>query len=136
MTFELAQALASQSIWVADLPVSQCRLMNQSHFPWLLLIPRLPNAVEFTDLPFLTQTDILKEVNQAARVLQKIVPCDKLNIATLGNQVPQLHLHVIARTRGDQAWPSPVWGHPVKPYEAQALEALIGQLQSEFESMV
>jgi diadenosine tetraphosphate (Ap4A) HIT family hydrolase len=72
----------------------------------------------------------MNEIAQAARSLKALTGCDKINIAALGNAVPQLHVHVIARSRGDAAWPKPVWGvAPARAYEAAALQALLSPLR-------
>jgi diadenosine tetraphosphate (Ap4A) HIT family hydrolase len=93
-------------------------LANDANYPWLILVPRLPGLVELIDLEENAQVQLLGEIAAAARALKTVTECDKLNIAALGNQVPQLHVHVIARRRTDAAWPKPVWG--VKPPLAYA----------------
>jgi diadenosine tetraphosphate (Ap4A) HIT family hydrolase len=84
--------------------------MNDARFPWLVLVPRLIDAVEWTDLDGERQAELLAEINQAAALLRALAPCDKLNIGALGNIVRQLHVHIVARCVGDAAWPGPVWG--------------------------
>lgn len=84
--------------------------MNDRRFPWLLLVPRRADCVEILDLSPEDQLLLWSEIRDVARVLQSITSADKLNIAALGNQVAQLHVHVIARHRTDDAWPAPVWG--------------------------
>jgi len=108
--FTLDPRLAADSIFIADLSLSQLRLMNDSRFPWLVLVPRLDEAVEWTDLDNERQVELLSEINRAAMLLRAVAPCDKLNIGALGNIVRQLHVHVVARRVGDAAWPGPVWG--------------------------
>jgi diadenosine tetraphosphate (Ap4A) HIT family hydrolase len=111
--WSLHPQLAQDSVPVGDLPLARVLLANDANYPWLILVPRLPGLVELIDLEENAQAQLLGEISAAARALKKITACDKLNIATLGNQVAQLHVHVIARRRGDPAWPKPVWG--VKP---------------------
>ena len=116
--FNLDSRLAADSIFVADLPMSQLRLMDDARFPWLVLVPRLDDAVEWTDLDDRRQAELLSEINRAASLLRTIASCDKLNIGALGNIVRQLHVHVVARQVGDAAWPGPVWGSgPAQPYD-------------------
>jgi diadenosine tetraphosphate (Ap4A) HIT family hydrolase len=110
VTFALDPRLAADSSFVADLSLSQLRLMNDARFPWLVLVPRLIDAVEWTDLDGERQAELLAEINQAAALLRALAPCDKLNIGALGNIVRQLHVHIVARCVGDAAWPGPVWG--------------------------
>jgi diadenosine tetraphosphate (Ap4A) HIT family hydrolase len=102
--------LAADSLLVAEGPLSQLRLMDDARFPWLVLVPRLRDAAEWVDLDPDRQRLLLTEVNRAAALLRATGPCDKLNIGALGNIVRQLHVHVVARTVGDAAWPGPVWG--------------------------
>jgi diadenosine tetraphosphate (Ap4A) HIT family hydrolase len=111
--WSLHPQLAQDSVPVGDLPLARVLLANDANYPWLILVPRLPGLVELIDLEENAQAQLLGEISAAARALKKITACDKLNIAALGNQVPQLHVHVIARRRSDVAWPKPVWG--VKP---------------------
>lgn len=108
--FELDPRLAADSDLVANGPLSQLRLMDDTRFPWLLLVPRRAGAVEMLDLAERDQQDLLGEIRLAAGTLRSGHRCDKLNIALLGNIVAQLHVHVIARTRDDECWPGPVWG--------------------------
>ncbi len=117
-TWSLHQQLAQDTVPVGDLPLARVLLATDANYPWLILVPRLPGLVELIDLEENAQIQLLGEISAAARALKRITDCDKLNIATLGNQVPQLHVHVIARRRNDAAWPKPVWG--VKPALAYA----------------
>jgi diadenosine tetraphosphate (Ap4A) HIT family hydrolase len=117
-------------VWIADLPLSQLRLMDDARFPWLVLVPRIPGATEWIDLDDDRQTALLTEINRAAQALRTLAACDKLNIGALGNIVRQLHVHVVARRVGDAAWPGPVWGSgPAQPYGPAARETRIHALQ-------
>ncbi|MGL6290272.1 MAG: HIT domain-containing protein [Silanimonas sp.] len=109
--FTVDPRLAADSVFIADGPLSQLRLMDDARFPWLVLVPRLPGATEWIDLDGASQRLLLAEVNQAGALLrQHFAPIDKLNIGALGNIVRQLHVHVVGRREGDVAWPGPVWG--------------------------
>ena len=127
--FQLHAQLASDSLPVCDLALSTVRLVDDSHYPWLLLVPRLPGLVDLVDLNPEDRTVLMEEIGQACDALKALGPCDKLNVASLGNQVPQLHVHVIARRTDDAAWPKPVWGaaEPA-PYAADAAEQLSARL--------
>jgi diadenosine tetraphosphate (Ap4A) HIT family hydrolase len=130
-SWSLHSQLAADTVPVGDLPLSRVLLANDANFPWLILVPRRPGLVELIDLEENEQVQLLGEIANAARVLKDITGCDKLNIAALGNQVPQLHVHVIARRRSDVAWPNPVWGAmPPKAYEPGTRERLIAALRS------
>lgn len=95
--------------------------MNDTNFPWLILVPRQAGLRDFHDVAPEDETDFLGEINQAARRLKEMTGADKMNVAALGNMVPQLHVHIIARFESDAAWPGPVWGaNPPVAYETQA----------------
>ena len=122
--------LAADTANLGDLPLSRVLVMNDANYPWLVLVPRKPDITEVVDLDEAEQAQLMREVTQAARALREVTGCHKLNIATLGNAVPQLHVHVIARFRHDAAWPKPVWGvAPSRAYEAQALDKLTRPLR-------
>ena len=116
-TFLLDPRLVADTLPVTELKLCEVRLMNDTRFPWLVLIPRLPNAVEVGDLSEAQQASLWIEVSRAGRALRACVPCDKLNLGALGNIVRQLHVHVVARREGDAAWPGAVWGSgDAQPY--------------------
>jgi diadenosine tetraphosphate (Ap4A) HIT family hydrolase len=108
--FVLDPRLAADSLMLAEGPLSQLRLMDDARFAWLVLVPRVADATEWIDLEGAHQRLLLAEVNRAGRLLRATGPCAKLNIGALGNVVRQLHVHVVARTEDDAAWPAPVWG--------------------------
>lgn len=122
--------LAADSLLVADGPLSQLRLMDDARFPWLVLVPRLEGVEEWIDLDGGAQRQLLAEVNLAGRLLRSLGPVHKLNVGALGNIVRQLHVHVVARSEGDAAWPGPVWGSGARvPYAADRREALLSLLR-------
>ena len=108
--FELESRLAADSVFIADGPLSQVRLMDDTRFPWLLLVPRVPAACEWIDLDGGQQRLLLAEINQLSQLLRTEAGVEKINIGALGNVVRQLHVHVVGRHAGDPAWPGPVWG--------------------------
>ena len=108
--FTLDPRLAADSLLLAEGPLSQLRLMDDARFPWLVLVPRVEGAVEWIDLGDHDRHVLLAEVARAGELLRATGPCRKLNIGALGNIVRQLHVHVVARTEDDAAWPGPVWG--------------------------
>ena len=128
--WSLHPQLAKDTVPVGDLALARVLLANDANFPWLILVPRRPGLVELIDLEDNAQVHLLGEVAVAARVLKSITECEKLNIAALGNQVPQLHVHVIARRHSDAAWPKPVWGvAPPATYNPAIRDGLIGALR-------
>jgi len=108
--FVLDPRLAADSVFVADGPLSQVRLMDDARFPWLVLVPRVAGVSEWIDLDGGQQRLLLAEVNQVSRLLQAEPGVLKLNLGALGNIVRQLHVHLVGRHEGDAAWPGPVWG--------------------------
>lgn len=117
---------------VGDLPLSRLLLANDANYPWLLLVPRCAGASEIIDLADAEQIALAAEIARVCRALKAVAPCDKLNVAALGNVVPQLHVHVIARRRDDPAWPRPAWGAaPARDYDPAARERLVAALRRE-----
>jgi diadenosine tetraphosphate (Ap4A) HIT family hydrolase len=130
MSWTLHPRLEGDTVAVGDLALSRLLLANDANYPWLLLVPRRAGAGEIIDLPEVEQIELLAEIGRACRALRAVTPCDKLNVAALGNVVPQLHVHVIARRRGDPAWPKPVWGAvPARNYDPAARDHLIAALR-------
>jgi diadenosine tetraphosphate (Ap4A) HIT family hydrolase len=129
--WSLHPQLNNDTVLVGDLPLCRVLLIRDAHYPWLVLVPRRPETVEIIDLDELTQAQLMTEIARVSRALRDITRCDKLNVAALGNAVPQLHVHVIARRRTDTAWPRPVWGlMPPLPYDPRDMQALIDALRS------
>ena len=128
--WSLTPQLAADTVPIGDLPLSRVLLANDSNYPWLILVPRLPGITEITDLDPNEQVQLLGEVDNAARVLKTVTEYEKLNVAALGNVVSQLHVHVIGRRHSDAAWPKPIWGTaPQSVYDATARDGLIGALR-------
>lgn len=123
--FILAPELARDCIDVADWPLCKVLLMNDSQYPWFILVPRKAGLKESIDLSETEQIVLMQESAKLSRLLQDIFSPDKLNVAALGNMVPQLHIHHIARYKADAAWPAPVWGkYPAVPYKDEQLKKL------------
>ena len=115
---------------IGDLPLCRALLINDANYPWLLLVPRRHATVEIVDLEYVEQAQLMTEVSHASRMLKAMTGCDKINVAALGNVVSQLHVHIIARSRGDAAWPRPVWNVvPPRDYDKAALDKLITALR-------
>ena len=118
--FVLDPRLAQDSVPVSDLDLCTLRLMNDSRYPWLLLIPKQPGLREIIDLPATDRQRLYQELDRCAETLRAVTGAHKLNVAALGNLVPQLHVHIIARFEDDAAWPGPVWGlGTAVPYDEQ-----------------
>lgn len=128
--FDLDPRLAGDTLVVGDLPLSRVLLMRDARYAWLVLVPRKAGLVEISDLPDEERALLWQEAGLAGSALRGVAPCDKLNIGALGNIVRQLHVHVVARTEGDAAWPGPVWGFgKAEPYAAGVAEKRIEALR-------
>ncbi len=127
--FALDPRLAGDTHRLARWPLCELLLMDDDRYPWLILVPRIDGARELLDLDQAERTQLWQEIDAASQVLRDAFAPDKLNIGALGNVVSQLHVHVIARYRHDDAWPGPVWGaHPRIPREAGARAAVVARL--------
>ena len=117
---------------VGDLPLSRVIAADDETYPWVVLVPRRPEAVEIIDLDAADRAQLMVEIAQVSAALKRLTACDKLNVAAIGNVVSQLHVHVVARWTDDAAWPGPVWGAtPATPYAAGELEAFVAGLRRE-----
>jgi len=123
--FVLHPTLAEDTVEVTRLPLCRILLMKDCRFPWLILVPERDSVREIHELSPADRAELTEEIARASEVLTRLFQPDKVNVGALGNIVPQLHVHVVARFTGDPAWPGPVWGSgPAVPYEDAALEAL------------
>ncbi|QNP40362.1 HIT family protein [Lysobacter solisilvae (ex Woo and Kim 2020)] len=129
--WHLHPQLAEDTHPIAHFTLCDLQLMDDANHPWLILVPRVEHAVEWIDLNEAQQVELTREISRASRVLQAVFRPDKLNVAALGNMVPQLHVHVIARFREDIAWPRPVWGMATaQPYSPEELVRRIERLRA------
>lgn len=132
MPFTLHPTLARDAIEVARLALCRVLLMNDRRFPWLILVPEREPVREIHELAAGDRAALIEEIAQASEALSRLVRPDKLNVGALGNLVPQLHVHVVARFAADPAWPGPVWGSgPAVPYPGDELEEMRGRLRLE-----
>ena len=130
VSFALDPRLAKDTLAVGDLPLSRVLLMNDARWPWLILVPRREGLIELTDLDPADRARLIEEATLAASFLKRHAKADKINVGALGNVVRQLHMHVVARTSGDPAWPGPVWGFGAStPYTGEQARALIEAVQ-------
>jgi diadenosine tetraphosphate (Ap4A) HIT family hydrolase len=128
--FKLDERLENDTFFIDDLDISKLYLMNNANFPWLILVPKKNDLVELIDLNFDDQTKLLREINLISQILKKKYSPDKINIATLGNIVSQLHIHIIARFKNDIAFPKPVWGFEAKNYQESEKNLLISEIKN------
>jgi len=136
--FALHELLVKETYEITDWPLCRLLLMDDTHYPWLILVPRLPEMSDLDQLDAKQLSACMTEAVEASRRLKGLTKAHKMNVASLGNLCPQLHIHVIARYRDDPAWPGPVWGQkPRSPYPAEAgifggmpVKELLGRLRS------
>ena len=130
MPFTLHPKLAADCEPLAELPLCSALLMRDHRFPWLILVPRREGLRDLHDLPREHAATLFDEIGAASRVLQSSCNAEKINVAALGNQVPQLHIHVIARYQSDIAWPGPVWNAgPAAEVDLTVVEQRAGVLR-------
>jgi diadenosine tetraphosphate (Ap4A) HIT family hydrolase len=129
LSFILDNRLKADTFFVGDLPLSRVLLMNNAFFPWVILVPRIEGISELFQL---TEEDVLNfhnESNYFLEAMSNAYNADKMNIASLGNIVSQLHTHVIVRYKNDEAWPSPVWSfQKTQKYQSDAAKIEIDKL--------
>jgi diadenosine tetraphosphate (Ap4A) HIT family hydrolase len=109
--FAVDPVIQKLTLHLADWPLSRVFLYNDSRYHWGLLVPRRAGAVEMCDLSAADQQQLMAEIVKLSNLIRPLPGVEKLNVGNLGNMVPQLHIHVIGRRKGDPAWPGPVWGH-------------------------
>lgn len=128
--FRLHSRLAADCRAIGDLGISRVLLMNDRRFPWLILVPRLPDLRELHDLPSQARLELLGEIEAVSRILLDGFQVQKINVGALGNLVEQLHVHVVGRSPGDAAWPGPVWGFgTAEPYDDSELARVAERLR-------
>jgi diadenosine tetraphosphate (Ap4A) HIT family hydrolase len=133
LMFQLHPQLAADTVPVANWPLCQVLLIKNANYPWLVLVPARDDLRDFDDLAPDDLQQASAEIVRASRALKTVFTPDKINVGALGNMVPQLHIHVIARFADDPAWPQPVWGVvPALPYSADALESRLTLLRDAF----
>jgi diadenosine tetraphosphate (Ap4A) HIT family hydrolase len=114
---------------VADWPLCTVFVYDDCRYPWGLLVPRRAGVIEICDLAPADQQQLMVEISRLSKVIRAQPGVEKINVGSLGNMVPQIHVHIVGRHKGDPAWPGPVWGHsdPVRygPGAAEPLAALV-----------
>ena len=132
--FTLHNKLKDDTIEIVSLALSRVLLMNDSSFPWLVLVPARKGMREIHELGIRDRSVLIEEVAAASEIIRDLFSPDKINIGALGNLVPQLHIHIIGRFRTDRAWPGPVWGAGIaRPYAEEELNAVVGRIKKAFQ---
>ena len=133
MDFQLDERLAADTLPVLSLGLCLLRLMNDSRWPWLVLVPQRADIRELYELTPLDQATLTFETTLVSEALAKLTGCHKLNVAAIGNIVAQLHVHLVARNVDDPNWPRPVWGFSGKtPYAGDTANTFIDRLRAAF----
>ncbi|WP_374323559.1 HIT family protein [Aquipseudomonas alcaligenes] len=128
--FSLDSRLQQDTLVVGDFPLCRLLLMNDANYPWFILVPRRESVSELFQLDIADQQSLWQETTRLAEILKDAFSADKMNVATLGNVVSQLHMHVIVRRREDVAWPAPVWGrHPARAYSEEEIAGIRERLR-------
>jgi len=128
--WSLHPQLARDTLALGDLPLSRLLVVNDANWPWLLLVPRRPGVSEIIDLDEVERAQLMTEIARVGNALKEVTGCDKLNVAALGNVVPQLHVHIIARRSGDAGWPKPIWGAaPALAHDPRELERFVAAIR-------
>jgi len=120
------------SYYINRLKLCTIRLINNSKFPWIILIPNRKNKTDITDLNSKDQILLMKEIVHCSKLMKKIFKTSKLNVEKIGNKVPQLHIHIIARFKKDSSWPLSVWVVKGKPYTKKTLSETISKINKAF----
>jgi len=129
--FTLDERLAADTVFITNWPLSRVLLMNDARYSWLVLVPRRADVSELYELAAADRAHLIEEIARASAALKSASGAAKINVGALGNIVAQLHVHVVARSPGDAAWPGPVWGNgQAIPYEPDRSDALIARLRA------
>jgi len=132
MSNKISKNFLKDSYFIKDLNLCSIRLINNSKFPWIILIPNRKNITDITELNSKDQVLLMKEIVFSSKLMKKIFKTKKLNVEKIGNIVPQLHIHIIARSKKDSTWPLSVWVTKEKLYLKESLKIVINKLKKDF----
>jgi len=132
MANKINKNFLKESYFIINLKLCTVRLINNNKFPWIILIPRRKNITDITELNSKDQFLLMKEIVDCSKLMKKIFKTKKLNVEKIGNIVPQLHIHVIARSVKDSSWPLSVWVVTGKPYSKALLDKTITKIKDFF----
>ena len=130
--FQLHERLAADTYLMASWELCDVLLLKNAVYPWFVLVPRQSDLVEIIDLSVAHQTQLMREIAKISAFLREDYQIDKINVGALGNMVPQLHVHVLGRTKNDPAWPGPVWGHPES---REYSESEVSEIQAKIQAL-
>jgi len=132
MANKVSKSFLKNSHFISDLKLCTVRLIDNVKFPWIILIPKRKKITDITELKIKDQMLLMKEIVHCSRLIKKIFKTKKLNVEKIGNIVPQLHIHIIARNKKDSTWPLSVWVIKGKPYSKKMLQKVIDRLKDDF----
>tara|TARA_B110000196_G_scaffold281797_1_gene262701 strand:+ start:59 stop:457 length:399 start_codon:yes stop_codon:yes gene_type:complete len=132
MANKISKNFLKDSHFITNLKLCSIRLIDNSKFPWIILIPNRKNITDITELKLKDQTLLMKEIVHCSKLMKKIFKTKKLNVEKIGNIVPELHIHIISRFKKDSSWPLSVWVVKGKPYPKKLLEKVIIKLKKFF----
>ena len=132
MANKVNKSFIKNSHLIADLKLCSIRLIDNAKFPWIILIPKRKNINDISELNSKDQMLLMKEIVHCSKLMKKIFKTKKLNVEKIGNIVPQLHIHIIARSTKDSTWPLSVWVVKGKPYSKVLLNSIITKLKKFF----
>jgi len=132
MANKASKNFLKDSHFITNLKLCSIRLIDNSKFPWIILIPNRKNITDITELKLKDQTLLMKEIVHCSKLMKKIFKTKKLNVEKIGNIVPELHIHIISRFKKDSSWPLSVWVVKGKPYPKKLLEKVIIKLKKFF----
>ncbi len=128
MPFKIDKKFLKSSHHIIDLKLCNVRLHDNSKFPWIILIPKRNKIIDISDLNSKDQILLMKEIVYVSKIMKKLFKTSKLNVEKIGNIVPQLHIHIIARNKKDSSWPLPVWVVKSKPYTVKVLRDVMNKI--------
>ena len=132
MTFKINKKFLNSSHHVAELKLCSLRLNDNSKFPWIILIPKRKNVSDISDLNSKDQILLMKEIVYVSKFMKKVFKTSKINIEKIGNLVPQLHIHIIARSKKDSSWPLSVWVVKGRIYSKRFLMKILNKVSGGF----
>tara|TARA_B100001142_G_scaffold268992_1_gene274394 strand:+ start:69 stop:470 length:402 start_codon:yes stop_codon:yes gene_type:complete len=132
MPFEIDKKFLKSSHYITELKLCSIRLYDNSKFPWVILIPKKNKITDMSDLNSKDQILLMKEIVHVSKIMKKLFKTSKLNIEKIGNMVPQLHIHVIARSKKDSSWPLSVWVVKGKKYTKETLSIMMQKVNKAF----
>ena len=130
--FKVNNKFIKSSHHLLELKLCTMRLHDNSKFPWIILIPKRKNIKDMSELNSKDQVLLIKEIIHVSKIVKKLFKTSKLNVEKIGNIVPQLHIHIIARKKNDSSWPLSVWVVKGKPYSAKVLKEVINKIRLAF----